>query len=68
MKNKIMETREEKIQNFAEEVNIANVIDSALNGVLEEIENELDNLDCPQEIYDEVRDEVFTNRIAISRG
>ena len=68
MKNKIMETREEKIQNFAEEVNIANVIDSALNGALEEIENELDNLDCPQEIYDEVRDEVFTNRIAISRG
>ena len=63
-----METREEKIQNFAEEVNIANVIDSALNGALEEICNELDNLDCPQEIYDEVRDEVFTNRIAISRG
>ena len=63
-----METREEKIQNFAEEVNIANVIDSALNGALEEICNELDNFDCPQEIYDEVRDEVFTNRIAISRG
>ena len=63
-----METREEKIQNFAEEVNIANVIDSALNGALEEICNELDKLDCPQDIYDEVRDEVFTNRISISRG
>ena len=61
-----METREEKIQDFAEEVNIANVIDSALNGALEEICNELDKLDCPKEIYDEVRDEVFTNRIAIS--
>ena len=63
-----METREEKIQDFAEEVNIANVIDGALNGALQEICNELDKLDCPKEIYDEVRDEVFTNRIAISRG
>ena len=60
-----MENKQEQIDEFVESVNISQVLDSACNGALDEIFRQLEREGCPEEILQEVKDEVFVNRIII---
>lgn len=60
--------KQELIEKHIEDIDIAFVIDSAQNGALEEIERQLIADNCPDDIFQIVKDEVFVNRIIIDRG
>lgn len=53
------------ISELADQINMSAVLESACNGALESIQEQLERLDIPDDLKDEVEDEVFTNRISI---
>ena len=63
-------TQEERNNLFDElinEINISQVLDSACNGALESIKDQLDRLDIPDdEMREELKNEIFVNSISIS--
>ena len=65
-----MNTQEERNDLFnqlIDEVNISQVLDSACNGALESIADQLDRLDIPDdEKREELKNEIFCNYISIS--
>ena len=60
-----MENRQEQINEFVESVNISQVLDGACDGAIDEIFRQLEREGCPEEILQEVKDEIFVNRIII---
>jgi hypothetical protein len=63
----INEAREELIEKHIEDIDIGYVLDSAMDGAIAEIERQLKQNDCPDDIFRTVQDEVFTNRIIIDK-
>lgn len=59
--------KEELIEKHIDNIDIGFVIDSAMNGALDEIERQLIADNCPDDIFDIVKDEVFVNKIIIDR-
>ena len=61
------EERNDLLEQLIDEVNISQVLDSACNGALESIEDQLDRLDIPDdEMREELKNEIFVNYISIS--
>ena len=61
------EERNDLFEQLIDEVNISRVLDSACNGALESIEDQLDRLDIPDdEMREELKNEIFVNYISIS--
>jgi len=60
-------SKEELIEKHIENIDIGFVIDSAMNGALDEIERQLIADNCPDDIFHIVKDEVFVNKIIIDR-
>tara|TARA_R100000781_G_scaffold54842_1_gene35804 strand:+ start:1985 stop:2173 length:189 start_codon:yes stop_codon:yes gene_type:complete len=59
--------KEELIEKHIDNIDIGFVIDSAMNGALDEIERQLIADNCPDDIFHIVKDEVFVNKIIIDR-
>lgn len=55
------------LEQAIEQINISQVLDSACNGALESIQEQLEILDIPENLREDVENEIFTNRICISR-
>jgi len=61
------EERDDLFSQLIDEVNISQVLDSACNGALESIEDQLDRLDIPDdEMREEIKNEIFVNYISIT--
>ncbi len=54
------------LENAINEINISRVLDSACDGALESIQEQLDGLDISDDLKEQAEDEVFNN-ITISR-
>ena len=61
-------TKEELIEKHIEDINVGFVLDSAMDGAITEIQRQLEQNDCPDDIFNIVQDEVFVNRIIIDRA
>jgi hypothetical protein len=61
------EERNDLLEQLIDEVNISQVLDSACNGALESITDQLDRLDIPDdEMREELKNEIFVNYISIT--
>ena len=61
------EERNDLLEQLIDEVNISQVLDSACNGALESITDQLDGLDIPDdEMREEIKNEIFVNYISIT--
>ena len=59
--------RDDLFSQLIDEVNISQVLDSACNGALESIADQLDGIDIPDdEMREELKNEIFVNYISIS--
>ena len=61
------EERDDLFEQLIGEVNISQVLDSACNGALESIADQLDGLDIPDDdVREEIKNEIFVNYISIT--
>ena len=61
------EERNDLLEQLIDEVNISQVLDSACNGALESIADQLDGLDIPDDdVREEIKNEIFVNYISIT--
>ena len=60
-------SQEELIEKHIEDIDIGFVLDSAMNGAIDEIQRQLKADNCPDDIFHIVQDEVFVNGIIIDR-
>ena len=61
------EERDDLFSQLIDEVNISQVLDSACNGALESIADQLDGLDIPDDdMREEIKNEIFVNYISIT--
>ena len=59
--------RDDLFSQLIDEVNISQVLDSACNGALDSIADQLDRLDIPNdEMREELKNEIFVNYISIT--
>ena len=54
------------LEEVIDQINVSQVLDSACNGALEAIQDQLERLDIPDDLKEQAEDEVFNN-ITISR-
>ena len=67
MKQNLTEEQWDKVEQLIDDVCVASVIDGALNGAGEALNDELDKLDIDDDdIRNAVYDEIYVNRIHIS--